>query len=51
MDETHVILGMILALAVSVVLVVGMNVGAAHSCKMCAMGAGYTASEVQELCK
>jgi hypothetical protein len=42
---------MIIALAVSVVLVVGMNVGATLSCKMRAMAAGYTATEVQELCK
>lgn len=51
MDETHVILGLIIALAVSAVLVVGINVGAAHSCKTRAMDAGYTAAEVQELCK
>lgn len=51
MDEAHVFIGLIIALAVSAVLVVGMNVGAAHSCKMRAIEAGFTAAETQELCK
>lgn len=51
MDEVHVFITFIVALAVSAVLVVGINVGAAHSCKLTAIGAGFTATEVQELCK
>lgn len=51
MDEVHVFITFVVALAVSAVLVVGVNVGAAHSCKLRAIEAGYTATEVQELCK
>ena len=51
MNENHLLATLIVGVMLTLITVVSVNVGAAHSCKLRAIEAGFTAAEIQELCK
>lgn len=51
MNENHLLATLIVGVLLTLITIVGINVGTGHSCKLRAIDAGYAAAEVQELCK
>lgn len=51
MDEVHVGLAFIVAVALSACFAIAVNVGTQYNCRVTTMESGYSAAQVAEVCK